>query len=194
MNTRPHATRTRALAPALASALASAPASAARSESVTRPSGGVQRDVNAEQLKERFAAFLRENKFRHTPERFGVVDSLLKFDTHFSADELYLSMQHDGLRISRATIYSTLDLLTRCDILTKHHFAGERAQFELADKMPNHDHLICTDCGHIVEFQQEELHDISEKVSKELNFTPLKHSLQIFAVCSNAGACEHKKP
>ncbi len=162
--------------------------------SVTRPTNGTTtQEVSKEALKEQFAAFLRQKKYRNTQERFFVLDSLLAFDTHFSADELYLAMRQNGINVSRATIYSTLDLLTKCNILMKHRFQGESAHFELADKMPNHDHLICTECGHITEFQEESLHAISESISKRLNFTPRSHSLQIFAVCNDIRNCEHNK-
>jgi Fur family ferric uptake transcriptional regulator len=160
---------------------------------VTRTTNGTTHDINVEELKDQFAAFLRQKKYRNTQERFLVIDGIVKFESHFSADELYLAMRQDGVNVSRATIYSTLDLLTKCSILMKHRFSSDSAHFELADKMPNHDHLICTECGHIVEFQEEALNAISERVSQQLNFTPLKHSLQIFAVCNDIRNCEYNK-
>jgi Fur family ferric uptake transcriptional regulator len=162
-------------------------------DSVTRLPNGTTHEMNAEQIKTQFATFLRQKKYRNTQERFLVIDGIMQFDTHFSADDLYLAMRQNGVNVSRATIYSTLDLLTKCSILMKHRFSSDSAHFELADKMPNHDHLICTECGHIIEFQEESLNAISEQVGKQLNFTPLKHSLQIFAVCNDIRNCEYNK-
>jgi len=160
---------------------------------VTRPNNGVHKDIDIKRLKEQFAAFLRQKNYRNTQERFLVLDSIVQFEAHFSADELYLVMRSSGVNVSRATIYSTLDLLTKCNILMKHRFQGDSAHFELADKMPNHDHLICTECGHITEFQEESLNEISARISQQFGFTPRQHSLQIFAVCNDIRNCEHNK-
>lgn len=153
----------------------------------------LQNGVDATRIKEQFTAFLRQKKYRNTQERYLVLDSILEFDHHFSADELYLSMRSAGIHVSRATIYSTLDLLTRCSILMKHRFQGDSAHFELADKMPNHDHLICIECGRIVEFQEETLHAIEERVAAEHGFTSLRHSLQVFVVCNDIRNCDYNK-
>lgn len=148
---------------------------------------------DAVRIKEQFAEFLREKKYRNTQERYLVLDGILEWEEHFSADELYLALRTKNIQVSRATVYSTLDLLTRCNILVKHRFQGDSARFELADKMPNHDHLICTECGHIVEFQEDTLSEIQDRIASKNGFKPLKHSLQIFAVCQDAHNCEHNR-
>jgi Fur family ferric uptake transcriptional regulator len=119
-------------------------------------------DIDA--LKASFADFLKRKKYRSTQERFLALDRIAELDRHFSADELYIHMNSRGDRISRATIYSTLDLLTQCNILMKHRFHGESATFELSSRMPNHDHLICVECGHIVEFREEGIDSIRDAV------------------------------
>jgi Fur family transcriptional regulator, ferric uptake regulator len=149
--------------------------------------------VDGSRIKEQFSDFLREKKYRNTQERYFVLDAILEREEHFSADELYLVMRTASVQVSRATVYSTLDLLTRCNILVKHRFQGDSARFELTDKMPNHDHLICTECGRIVEFQEETLNAIQDRVATENGFKSLKHSLQIFAVCQDTHNCEHNK-
>lgn len=149
--------------------------------------------VDSVRIKEQFTEFLKEKKYRNTQERYLVLDSILEQDHHFSADELYLAMRSARIQVSRATVYSTLDLLTRCNIVIKHRFQGDGARFELTDKMPNHDHLICTECGHIVEFQEDALNAIQDRVAAANGFKPLKHSLQIFAVCQDTRNCEHNK-
>ena len=144
-------------------------------------------------LKHQFSEYLRRKKYRSTQERSRVLDRIAELDRHFSADELYLYMNSLGDRVSRATVYSTLDLLTQCSILMKHRFQGESAHFELSSRMPNHDHLICTECGRIEEFQKQGIDTISNDVCAELGFRRLTHSLQIFAVCHDPSTCEHNK-
>jgi Fur family ferric uptake transcriptional regulator len=150
-----------------------------------------QKDI--ETLKAQFADFLKRKKYRNTQERYNVIDRIGQLDRHFSADELYLYMNGEGDRISRATIYSTLDLLTQCGILMKHRFHGDSAHYELASRMPNHDHLICTECGRIVEFRDEGIDTLRDRICGELGFRPVTHSLQIFAICHDPLTCEHNK-
>ncbi len=146
-----------------------------------------------ETLKAQFADFLKRKKYRNTQERYNVIDRISQLDRHFSADELYLFMNREGDRISRATIYSTLDLLTQCGILMKHRFDGESATYELSSRMPNHDHLICMECGRIEEFREEGIDTIRDAVCSSLGFRPVTHSLQIFAVCHDPLTCVHNK-
>ena len=115
--------------------------------------------IDIEALQEQFSTYLKQQRYRNTQERFTVLEKVVELDKHFNADELYVYLRADGVRVSRATVYSTLDLLTKCNILVKHHFQGESAHFELTERLPNHDHLICTECGYIIEFQEEALNE-----------------------------------
>jgi Fe2+ or Zn2+ uptake regulation protein len=108
-----------------------------------------EKPVDLVELKKQFTDFLKRKNYRNTQERYKVLERIAELDKHISADELYVYMNTQGDRVSRATVYSTLDLLTRCAILVKHRFQGESAHFELAERLPDHDHLICVECGHI---------------------------------------------
>lgn len=149
--------------------------------------------IDLAELNRQFADFLKKKKYRNTQERYLVLQRIAEFDKHFSADELYVWMNNKGDKISRATIYSTLDLLTRCLILVKHRFQGDSAHFELSSRLPDHDHLICVECGHIIEFQEESLNETQKRICQQFGFKPLKHSLQIFAVCPNPVRCEFNR-
>ncbi|MFN8367912.1 MAG: transcriptional repressor [Candidatus Kapaibacterium sp.] len=142
-----------------------------------------------DELKSQFAEFLKQKMYRNTQERYRVLERIAEVDQHFSADELYLIMHNQGDRVSRATIYSTLDLLTRCNILVKHRFQGESATYELRSRMPHHDHLLCTECGHIVEFNAHELEEISKKIAQKFGYKAVEHSYQIFAMCPDSSTC-----
>ncbi len=146
--------------------------------------------VNVDVLKQQFTDFLKKKMYRNTQERYCVLERIAVLDRHFSADELYLHMNTLGDKVSRATIYSTLDLLTRCAILVKHRFQGESATYELASRMPHHDHLICRDCGHITEFNAKEIESLQQQIAGSFGFRSEDHSLQIFARCQNPDSCE----
>jgi Fur family ferric uptake transcriptional regulator len=156
-------------------------------------SAQISTNSSIELLKIQFADFLKKKMYRNTQERFLVLERLAELDKHFSADELYIIINSSGLKISRATIYSTLDLLTKCNILTKHRFQGESAHFELSSRKPNHDHLICVECGHIIEFNEEQLYNIGKNVCNKFDFIPMKYSMQIFGVCKDINTCEFNK-
>ena len=156
-------------------------------------SAQISTNPSIELLKIQFADFLKKKMYRNTQERFLVLERLAELDKHFSADELYIIINSTGLKISRATIYSTLDLLTRCNIITKHRFQGESAHFELSSRKPNHDHLICVECGHIIEFNEEQLYNIGKNVCNKFDFIPMKYSMQIFGVCKDINTCEFNK-
>ena len=156
-------------------------------------SAQISTNPSIELLKIQFADFLKKKMYRNTQERFLVLERLAELDKHFSADELYIIINSSGLKISRATIYSTLDLLTKCNILTKHRFQGESAHFELSSRKPNHDHLICVECGHIIEFNEEKLYNIGKNVCNKFDFIPMKYSMQIFGVCKDINTCEFNK-
>ncbi len=150
-------------------------------------------NIDPEIIRNTFADYLKRKGYRNTQERYFVLDSVLSIDKHFNADELYLYLLQRGDKVSRATIYSTLDLLTKCNILVKHRFQGDSAHFELAGRMPNHDHMMCNECGRIVEFREKEIEDICDAVSKKHGLKMMKHSLQIFAVCDDPGTCTYNQ-
>ena len=149
----------------------------------------------ASQLKEvheRFASFLKERGQRRTPERFAVLDALYDTADHVDADTLYLRLKTDGVRISRATVYNTLDLLLESDLAARHQWGQNQARYERAWAYWQHDHLICLDCGEILEFCDPRLQEIQETVADLYGFEVARHALTIYGHCRRE-ACPNKK-
>lgn len=130
-------------------------------------------------------AHLKANgKLRATPERFAILDAVLESQGHFDAEGLYYRLITAGVKVSKATIYNTLDLLQACGLVSKYRFAENSSRYEKAFGRPHHHHLICLECGDILEFVNEKLERIQDEVCTEKRFTPQSSSLQVFGICS----------
>ncbi len=143
------------------------------------------------QAEEIFRSFLKAGKNRITPERFEVLDAALDYDGHFGADDLYIIMKNANSRISRATVYKTLELLSHCELLSKRHFGDHITRYESSFKRQVHDHLICVDCGRIVEFADQRVKKLPADISEGLDFNFESYSFNIFARCKEPKKCKH---
>ncbi len=150
-------------------------------------------ELKNQQAAEIFRTFLKAEKNRITPERFEVMDAALEYDGHFGADELYILMKNQHSRVSRATVYKTLELLVQCDLISKRNFGDNMTRYESSYKRQNHDHLICMDCGRIVEFINRKVKELPLEISEELGFEVESYSFNIFARCKNVKTCKYYK-
>ncbi len=144
-----------------------------------------------EAVKKIFTAYLENKGLRKTPERFTILEEIYSRNDHFDVEELYISMKTKRFQISRATVYNTLDVLVECDLVTKHQFGRNMAQYEKSYGRRQHDHLICTDCHHVTEFCDPRIQNIQDMVGETLQFKVMHHSLIFYASCTKVN-CEHR--
>jgi Fur family ferric uptake transcriptional regulator len=143
-----------------------------------------ERTVEYEKLLNDFKTLLKNTGQKFTIQREVILDELYNSNEHLTPEELYnlIQQKHPDLKTGIATVYRTLSLLEDSDIVTSLSFGSQGKKYELGAK-DHHDHMICTKCGAITEFVDEQIEERQHKIAEELGFKMEDHSMQIYGVC-----------
>jgi len=148
------------------------------------------RTIQYEQLLENFKKLLRANNLKFTIQREVILETLYNSDEHLTPESLHHLIQekYPELKTGIATVYRTLSLLENSNVVTSLSFGAKGKKYELGAK-EHHDHLICTECGEITEFVDEEIEKRQHAITDELGFKMKDHSMQIYGICKK---CQEK--
>jgi len=131
----------------------------------------------------RFKSYLAQHSLKNTPERLTVLDEVLRCNKHFDPDTLFIRLKKRNKKISRATIYRTLDLLVVSGLLKKLNFANHTSCYEINMDVRTHDHFFCLKCGKIIEMYDDALHKIHQRMSSKYHILIADYTHQIYGKC-----------
>lgn len=134
---------------------------------------------------QRFQQFLSGLGLKLTNERIALLREIFSTHYHFEADELLFKMKEKRLKISRATVYRTLELLVKSGMVRRVHLGEDHYHYERVAGDSHHDHLVCTTCGTVIEFLDESLEERQRQVCELKKFTPTFHNFQILGLCAS---------
>jgi len=152
--------------------------------------GSLGRTIMEREEKEVFHKHLKRERLKRTTQRDLILDVFLEIEGHVSSEDLYALVKAKDPSVGFTTVYRTLKLLKECGLARELEFHDGRSLYENDYKHSHHDHLICTECGALIEFYNEEIERLQDEIANRYRFKPVRHSHRIFGICADCQKAE----
>ena len=133
--------------------------------------------------KDLFIDVLKRENLKCTPQRMAIFENIIQSKKHRESEQIYKDI-NKNVKVSLATVYRTLDLLVKNEFVRKMDIGNGKFIYETKINHPHHDHMICVECGKIIEFHSQEIEDLQDALCLKENFKIVRHIHQLFGKCS----------
>ncbi|MBV9241199.1 MAG: transcriptional repressor [Acidobacteria bacterium] len=138
--------------------------------------------------REIFLEHIKAAGLRRTEQRDLILDTFLSTEDHLTSEDLYGLVHKVDPDVGLTTVYRTLKLLTDAGLAREVRFGDGRTYYEHHYNQEHHDHMICTECGKVIEFFSPEIEDLQDQMASNFGFRPTHHSLRLWGLCSDCQA------
>ncbi len=147
---------------------------------------------------DQFHAYLGKMRLKSTRQRDVIARTFFGSPGHLTIEELLARVRERDPKVGYATVYRTLKLLTECGLAAERRFGDGQASYETAGDAEHHDHLICIECGHVLEFHDEDIERRQERVARSFGFSLVRHRHELYGLCAKArgvknGSCPREQ-
>ncbi|MFW6050721.1 MAG: Fur family transcriptional regulator [Myxococcota bacterium] len=139
-------------------------------------------------LRKRLSAYMQRRGLRSTAQRRLVTDVFFRSDGHLSIEDVLEKVRRRDPKVGYATVYRTLKLLKESGLAYERHFGDGVSRYEVAHQDEHHDHLICMECGRIVEFEDDRIEELQDQLARRHGFELRRHKHELYGVCADCRA------
>lgn len=129
--------------------------------------------------------YMGERGLKSTRQRSLIIDLFFEMHGHFSVEEVWARVRQDDARVSVATVYRTMKLLSESGLAHARNFGDGQTRYEPAVGREHHDHLICTRCGTIIEFENDQIERMQDAVARRHGFKVVSHKMELYGLCKS---------
>jgi Fur family ferric uptake transcriptional regulator len=155
--------------------------------------GATPKVPDIDRVRRNLDDYMSEKGLRTTEQRKLIVSTFLENDAHPTIEELLEQVRAKDSRVGYATVYRTMKMLAEGGMAKELHFGDGATRYEIADEDAHHDHLICQDCGKIVEFEEPLIEDLQERIASQHGFVVTHHKHELYGHCADRKACAERR-